>query len=845
MLSRYGVTAVLVLLGASGLAAQGLDTKANKDDWEEINFEYNSSVLVDGFPSLLRLAELMQGNAAYKVRVEGHTDVIGGKAYNEKLGMARAVTVRDFLVKYGARPNQIETVSRGFDNPRVAQGRRTYSRTDEARWMNRRVALTVTDGQGKTVGEGGASDAIRAIQNNTKAAVDCCNEILKRLDKLDTLERMLKDLADQNAGLKNDLADMRKNEDALKQAQDALKQNQDNLRQGQQATDQKVAELPKPPTTTEVAKAVTDQIDQKNPRFQLLGVNAGSNGQGDFTFSGKGRYFAPFGGRYGLQTEAEYFYNRDLQNRSRREGQFDIGLVDRLTKRFQAGLFTSFKYVSLPEMQSGATLGQGSVTLDYLFSRGRVGLFGSKGFLDEALVNRAGGPFNYIQETYLRSVDQAGASGTVGLWNKNYLEANAGYLKSRLYGDRFGGTVRFIFPLNDKIAFTAEGGINETFIGAGNNGRAVFGVQFGNFMRPKEYLDAGHAVPAQIPRVRYEMITRTVRTGNGAPVADAGPNQNLPTAQTVTLNGSNSVDPDNDPITYLWVQESGPQVALSSATSAITTFAAAAGQTYSFRLTVRDSFGLSGIARTTVTVATPPPAGPTIVSFTANPSFIDFGGTSTLSWQVTNADVVNITTLGDLPLSGSRAVSPTTTTTYQLTATKGSAVVTSTVTVSVGTPPTGPVIASFTASPMSINPGQATTLSWQVNNADLVVLREVGNVPLVSTARVSPAVTTTYQLTAIRGSQTVSASVTVTVIPRPQITTFVSQPNYPRSGNSTLVTCSALNAVQIAIGSSVFQGSTGSITVNPTTNTSYTCIATGVDGATDQKDLVVLLSLGN
>src|ERR1700739_1785245 len=84
---------------APSLFGQGIDTQATKDDWEEINFDYNSSVLVDGFPSLLRLSELLQKNPGSKVKVEGHPDPIGNTAYNEKLGMARASAVRDFLVK--------------------------------------------------------------------------------------------------------------------------------------------------------------------------------------------------------------------------------------------------------------------------------------------------------------------------------------------------------------------------------------------------------------------------------------------------------------------------------------------------------------------------------------------------------------------------------------------------------------------------------------------------------------------------------------------------------------------------------------------------------------------------
>src|SRR5579863_10621296 len=99
--------------------AQGVTTNASKDDWEEINFEFNSAVLSDGYPSLLRLADLLSKHTGYHVRVEGNTDNIGGTGYNDKLGLQRANTVRDFLVKYGAKPEQIEVASRGKGNPEV------------------------------------------------------------------------------------------------------------------------------------------------------------------------------------------------------------------------------------------------------------------------------------------------------------------------------------------------------------------------------------------------------------------------------------------------------------------------------------------------------------------------------------------------------------------------------------------------------------------------------------------------------------------------------------------------------------------------------------------------------
>ena len=101
--------------------------------------------------------------------------------------------------------------------------RDAYVRTDEARWMNRRVALTVMDDQGRTVGAGGAGDAIRAIQPapTTAGLADCCSEVLKRLDKLDAIERMLMDLADQNKKLADEVARLRANQDAHGRARES------------------------------------------------------------------------------------------------------------------------------------------------------------------------------------------------------------------------------------------------------------------------------------------------------------------------------------------------------------------------------------------------------------------------------------------------------------------------------------------------------------------------------------------------------------------------------------------------------------------------------------------------
>lgn len=259
---------VLPILFAAAVWAQGLNTRASKEDWEEINFEFNSAVLSDGFPSLLRLADLLKNNPSYKVRVEGNTDNLGSQRFNEKLGQQRADAVKNFLVHYGANASQIEAVTRGKGNPEVPGYKNRYSKTDVARWMNRRVVLTVTDQNGKVIGEGGMNQVLPQVTQQEPSK--CCDDILKRLDKLDDIAKMLRDLADQNAGLRRELND---------------------LKQQQQALEAKVNNTPPPPSAEQTAAAVAKQVEALHePRFSLLGLNAGADQLGRITFTGSGRF---------------------------------------------------------------------------------------------------------------------------------------------------------------------------------------------------------------------------------------------------------------------------------------------------------------------------------------------------------------------------------------------------------------------------------------------------------------------------------------------------------------------------------------------------------------------------
>ena len=900
-----------VFIAAGLLWGQGINTPANPSDWEEINFDFDSSLLVDGFPSLLRLGELLQANPGARVKIEGNTDGIGSAAYNQTLGLARANAVRDFLLKYGARPEQLTTSSRGMTAPRASDQGKTYSKTDAARFMNRRVTLTVTDAQGRPLGGGSAGDAIRSLNGqagpatvgapnagagapagaagqsaagagapqagagagaaggnagaNAGTLADCCDQVLKRLDKLDEIASLMKDLADQNAQLRRDIDGLKQNQQALQAAVQgpggrggAAGQNGAAGASGQTSA----ANSATSPSANDIATAVREQLQRGsgangsntggfriggNSPLQQLAFTVGADDRGKISGTGRGQLFIPAGNNFGFQAQAEYYYLR-----GQKEGQFDFGLVDRFNRRVQAGLFGSFKTVSLTGNQNSGTLGQASFVMDYFFGRGKIGLFGSKAFLDNALINRvnpigANGLIqrNIIEERYLKVVDQVGVAGTLGLVGNTYAQANVGYLRSTGSSNRVGGSLKFIVPMNDHIAFTVEGGVNETYLPlkGTQQGRAAVGVQLGNFLRPKQYLAADHAIPMEIPRVRYETVTKRTRTGNDPPVADAGPDRNNVPAGVIQLDGSASYDPDGDPMNYQWVQESGPTSPISGATTAKAAFTAVVGQLYVFRLTVSDDQG--GKTTDRVQISTRAGIPVQIQSFLADPRQISIGQNATLSWSVLNADTVTISGLGEVPASGTRTVTPTATTTYVLSARSSVSEETASTTIIVNSAR----FQSCFVSPTNIRAGERATLTWQSNgSAGVSISPGIGVVGSSGSVSVSPTTNTTYTLTTTGPGTADSCTVTLGVTPAgstggggariPDVIHFHATPILFENGGSTTLEWSADDADTVTISGLGTVPSFGTRVLKPTEPTSYVLTATNANGSVSTRIFV-------
>ncbi len=104
----------------------------------DVLFDFDKSVLKpEGKNKLDDLAAKVRGINLEVVIAIGHTDSIGSDAYNQKLSVRRAESVKSYLVSKGIEPNRIYTEGKGEKQP-VAS-----NKTKEGRQKNRRVEIEV------------------------------------------------------------------------------------------------------------------------------------------------------------------------------------------------------------------------------------------------------------------------------------------------------------------------------------------------------------------------------------------------------------------------------------------------------------------------------------------------------------------------------------------------------------------------------------------------------------------------------------------------------------------------------------------------------------------------------
>ena len=101
-------------------------------------FDFNKSVLKpEAKAKLDDLTGKLKGITLEVIIAVGHTDAIGSDAYNQKLSVRRAESVKAYLVTKGIEPNRIYTEGKGKKQP-VAD-----NKTAEGRAKNRRVEIEV------------------------------------------------------------------------------------------------------------------------------------------------------------------------------------------------------------------------------------------------------------------------------------------------------------------------------------------------------------------------------------------------------------------------------------------------------------------------------------------------------------------------------------------------------------------------------------------------------------------------------------------------------------------------------------------------------------------------------
>ncbi len=110
-------------------------------------FDFDEYVIrADAEDTIAQFVRFMRDNPATRVLVQGHTDAIGGEAYNKALSERRAQAVYDYvMIQFGFSPDRFVTVGRGEMQPVSTNEHSDGTDNPEGRAMNRRADLVVIE----------------------------------------------------------------------------------------------------------------------------------------------------------------------------------------------------------------------------------------------------------------------------------------------------------------------------------------------------------------------------------------------------------------------------------------------------------------------------------------------------------------------------------------------------------------------------------------------------------------------------------------------------------------------------------------------------------------------------
>lgn len=251
--------------------------------------------------------------------------------------------------------------------------------------------------------------------------------------------------------------------------------------------------------------------------------------------------------------------------------------------------------------------------------------------------------------------------------------------------------------------------------------------------------------------------------------------------------------------------------------------------TTTYRLTAT---GQGGMAEETITVYVINPEALPVTEIYATPTSVSAGAATTLSWHVTDADIVNIDNeIGAVDPDGTCAITPASTATYTLTASGPAGSDAASVTVTVTHPrPT----AALSADPVMINAGESALLTWETTGADTVTIDPgIGPVEPTGSLSVSPSLSTLYTLSAAGPGGTTTKQVQVTVVhPAPGVN-FSTTAGIVLAGESALLSWHVTDADAVSIDNGIGAVQpTGTTLATPGATTTYTLTATGPGGTT-------------